>query len=129
VEAGGVTELHEDRYFDPDPIVRRYARALYDETRALPIVSPHGHVDPAILASDEPFTSPASLIITSDHYVLRLLYSRGVPLEWLGVEPIDGKPPNAEPNHAGSGRYSSTIGTSFVAPQPVYGSSTCYAGI
>jgi glucuronate isomerase len=96
VEAGGVTELHEDRYLDPDPIVRRYARALYDETRALPIVSPHGHVDPAILASDEPFKDPASLIITSDHYVLRLLYSRGVPLEWLGVQPIDGKPPSAE---------------------------------
>jgi glucuronate isomerase len=27
-----------------------------------------------------------------------LLYSRGVPLEWLGVAPIDGKAPNAEPN-------------------------------
>ena len=93
-----MTELHEDRYFDPDPIVRRHARALYDETRALPIVSPHGHVDPAILASDEPFKDPASLIITADHYVLRLLYSRGVPLEWLGVAPIDGKAPNAEPN-------------------------------
>jgi glucuronate isomerase len=98
VEASGVTELHEDRYFDPDPIVRRHARALYEETRALPIVSPHGHVDPAILASDEPFKDPASLMITADHYVLRMLYSHGVPLEWLGVAPIDGKPPNAEPN-------------------------------
>jgi glucuronate isomerase len=98
VEAGGVTELHEDRYFDPDPIVRRYARGLYDETRALPIVSPHGHVDPSILASDEAFKDPASLIIIPDHYILRMLYSQGVPLEWLGVVPIDGKPPNAEPN-------------------------------
>jgi glucuronate isomerase len=98
VETGGVSPLHEDRYFDADPIVRRYARALYEETRALPIVSPHGHVDPAILASDDAFKDPASLIITSDHYVLRLLYSRGVPLEWLGVAPIDGKAPGAEPN-------------------------------
>jgi glucuronate isomerase len=98
VEAGGVSPLHEDRYFDPDPIVRRHARALYDETRALPIISPHGHVDPAILASDEAFKDPASLIITPDHYILRMLYSQGVPLEWLGVVPIDGKPPNAEPN-------------------------------
>jgi glucuronate isomerase len=98
VETGGVSPLHEDRYFDPDPIVRRYARALYDETRALPIVSPHGHVDPAILAADEAFKDPASLIIRPDHYILRMLYSRGVPLEWLGVAPIDGKPPNAEPN-------------------------------
>jgi glucuronate isomerase len=98
VEAGGVIELHEDRYFDSDPIVRRHARTLYDETRALPIVSPHGHVDPAVLESNEAFRDPASLIITADHYVLRMLYARGVPLEWLGVAPIDGKPPSAEPN-------------------------------
>jgi glucuronate isomerase len=96
VEAGGVTELHEDRYFDSDPIVRRHARALYDQTRALPIVSPHGHVDAAVLARNEPFADPASLIVTSDHYILRMLYSRGVPLESLGVAPIDGVPPNAE---------------------------------
>jgi glucuronate isomerase len=96
VEAGGVTELHEDRYFDSDPIVRRHARTLYEETRALPIVSPHGHVDPAVLEFNEAFRDPASLIITADHYVLRLLYARGVPLESLGVAPIDGKPPNAE---------------------------------
>jgi glucuronate isomerase len=67
VEAGGVSELHEDRYFDSDPAVRRYARSLYEETRALPIVSPHGHVDPAILAKNEAFTDPASLIVTPDH--------------------------------------------------------------
>jgi len=96
VEAGGVTGLHEDRYFDPDPVIRQHARVLYDQTRALPIISPHGHVDPAMLAKDDPFPDPASLIITPDHYVLRLLYSRGVPLESLGVAPIDGKPPNAE---------------------------------
>ena len=91
-----MTELHEDRYFDSDPIVRRHARALYDETRALPIVSPHGHVDAAVLARNEPFADPASLIVTPDHYILRMLYSRGVPLESLGVAPIDGMPPNAE---------------------------------
>ncbi len=91
-----MTELHEDRYFDSDPIVRRHARALYDETRALPIVSPHGHVDAAILARNESFPDPASLIVTPDHYILRMLYSRGVPLESLGVAPIDGMPPNAE---------------------------------
>jgi len=58
VEAGGVTGLHEDRCFDPDPTIRRHARALYDETRALPIVSPHGHVDPVILASNDAFQDP-----------------------------------------------------------------------
>src|SRR4051812_17837411 len=96
VEAGGVSLFHEDRYFDPDPTIRRHARALYEETRALPIVSPHGHVDPAILARNEPFADPTSLFITPDHYVLRMLFSRGVPLESLGVAPIDGAPPTAE---------------------------------
>ncbi|HLB82963.1 MAG TPA: glucuronate isomerase [Gemmatimonadales bacterium] len=77
--------LEADRFFDPDPAVRRVARELYDETRALPIVSPHGHVDPAILARNEPFAEPAALIVQPDHYILRLLYARGVPLEALGV--------------------------------------------
>ncbi|GAC1492326.1 MAG: hypothetical protein NVS1B5_17340 [Gemmatimonadaceae bacterium] len=91
-----MTEVNEDRYFDSDPVVRRHARALYDETRALPIVSPHGHVDPAILASNNAFADPASLIITPDHYILRMLHSRGISLESLGVAPLDGTPPNAE---------------------------------
>jgi glucuronate isomerase len=75
--------LHADRFFDPDPGVRRVARALYDETRQLPIVSPHGHVDPRILATDEPFAEPAALIVQPDHYILRMLYSRGIALETL----------------------------------------------
>ncbi len=75
--------LHEDRFFDPDPAVRRVARELYEETRRLPIVSPHGHVDPRILATNEPFAEPAALIVQPDHYILRMLYSRGIPLERL----------------------------------------------
>jgi glucuronate isomerase len=75
--------LNPDRYFDPDPSIRRVARALYEETRDLPIVSPHGHVDPRILAEDAPFPEPASLIVQPDHYILRLLYANGVPLEAL----------------------------------------------
>lgn len=76
---------HEDRGFDPEPSVRRAARALYEETRGLPIISPHGHVDPRILAENKPFPDPASLIVTPDHYILRVLYAHGVPLESLGV--------------------------------------------
>ena len=41
-------ELHPDRLFPTDPGVRSIARRLYDEVRELPIISPHGHVDPAI---------------------------------------------------------------------------------
>ncbi len=91
-----MTPLHEDRCFDSDPTVRRHARELYDATRALPIVSPHGHVDPATLASNNEFADPSSLIITPDHYITRMLYSRGVRLESLGVDPVDDEPPGAE---------------------------------
>src|SRR2546426_4091732 len=73
--------LDRDRFFDPDPTVRRVARELYEETRPLPIVSPHGHVDPQILARDEPFPEPAALIVQPDHYILRLLNAHGVSLE------------------------------------------------
>lgn len=89
--------LHEDRYFDPDPQVRRVARELYAETRRLPIVSPHGHVDAAILAEDAPFPEPTALIITPDHYVLRMLYSRGIPLERLGIPRRDGTGAETDP--------------------------------
>ena len=82
--------LHEDRCFDPDPAVRRIARELYAETRDLPIVSPHGHVDPRILAANAPFPDPASLLVTPDHYITRMLRSRGVSLDALGIPRRDG---------------------------------------
>ena len=88
-------DLHEDRFFDPDPAVRRHARTLYDETRALPLVCPHGHVDPAMLADDTPFPEPTALLVAPDHYVLRMLYSRGIPFESLGIAPRDGHGPGA----------------------------------
>lgn len=89
--------MNPDRFFDPDPSIRRVARALYEETRGLPIVSPHGHVDPRILAEDAAFPEPAALLVQPDHYVLRLLYAHGVPLEDLGVQRRDGAPIEADP--------------------------------
>src|SRR5919206_3018309 len=82
--------LHEDRFFDPEPSVRRAARSLYEETRALPLVCPHGHVDPALLAEDAPFPEPTALLLIPDHYIFRMLYSRGIPMEALGVPTRDG---------------------------------------
>jgi glucuronate isomerase len=76
---------HPDRLLPPDPSVRPIARELYDRVRAAPIVSPHGHVDPKVLLADEPFPDPASLFVTPDHYVTRLLHAHGVPLDALGV--------------------------------------------
>ncbi|HSX54367.1 MAG TPA: glucuronate isomerase [Sphingomonas sp.] len=82
--------LHPDRLFPADPETRAIARELYNSVKDLPIVSPHGHTDPSWFASDEPFANPAALFIIPDHYVFRMLYSQGVPLEELGVPRIDG---------------------------------------
>jgi len=70
---------------------------LYDATRGLPLISPHGHVDPRILADNAPFPEPASLIVKTDHYILRLLYAHGVSLEALGIPRKDGAPVEADP--------------------------------
>ena len=61
------------------------AATLYDQIRELPIVSPHGHCDPAWFESDNAFANPAALLVIPDHYVFRMLYSQGVPLEDLGI--------------------------------------------
>ena len=77
--------LHPDRLLPAEPGVRAIARRLYDAVRELPVISPHGHVYPRLLLDDEPFSAPASLFVTPDHYVTRLLHASGVPLELLGV--------------------------------------------
>ena len=89
--------LHEDRYFDPDPTHRRIARELYAETRTLPIVGPHGHVDPALLAENRPFPEPTALILIPDHYIFRMLYSQGISLESLGIPTRDGTAVESDP--------------------------------
>lgn len=70
------------------------AGSLYGDIRDLPIVSPHGHCDPAWFATDAAFPDPAALLVVPDHYVFRMLYSQGVSLADLGIGP-PGR--NAEP--------------------------------
>ncbi len=82
--------LHPDRLFPADPAARRIARALYAEVKDLPIVSPHGHTDPSWFALNEPFPNAVDLLLIPDHYVVRMLYSQGVPMESLGIPTIDG---------------------------------------
>jgi glucuronate isomerase len=89
--------LHPDRLFPADPGVRAIARSLYEPIRDLPIVSPHGHTDPAWFALNEPFANPAELLIVPDHYVFRMLYSQGVSLEELGIPRVDGGPTESDP--------------------------------
>ena len=60
--------LHPDRYFSAIPAVRDVARELYASAASLPLVCPHGHVDPKLLALDEPFPDPSTLIVIPDHY-------------------------------------------------------------
>jgi glucuronate isomerase len=77
--------LHPDRLLPAEPGVRDIARRLYETVRELPIISPHGHVDPRTLLEDTPFADPASLFIQPDHYVTRLLHAGGISLDRLGV--------------------------------------------
>ena len=85
--------LPHDRYFDPDPAQKHIALELYAQTAGLPLVCPHGHVDPRVFADpDYRFGTPTDLLIIPDHYVFRMLYSQGVPLEQLGIAARDGTP-------------------------------------
>jgi glucuronate isomerase len=55
---------------------------LYREVAELPLVSPHGHIDVRLFSRpDARLEPPGRLFVTSDHYVVRMLYSQGVPLE------------------------------------------------
>ena len=77
--------LHPDRLLPADPATRAIARELYGAVKDLPIVSPHGHTDPAWFAANDPFGNAAELLLVPDHYVFRMLYSQGVALADLGV--------------------------------------------
>lgn len=89
--------LHEDRFFDPDPAIRNIARDLYAGVRDLPIVCPHGHSDPRWFAENAPFPDPSNLLVIPDHYVYRMLYSQGIPLEEIGIPARDGTQVEVDP--------------------------------
>ena len=76
---------HPDRLFPAEPGVRSIARRIHAEVRDLPVISPHGHVDPRLLLDDAPFRDPTTLLVSPDHYLFRLLHASGVPLGDLGV--------------------------------------------
>jgi glucuronate isomerase len=82
--------LDPARFFPAEPGVRRITRDLFAQVETLPIVSPHGHADPAWFAQDAPFDDAPGLILIPDHYLLRMLASQGVGLEQLGPRPLDG---------------------------------------
>lgn len=76
--------LHPDRAFPADPATRALARRIHTATRDLPLLCLHGHVDAGTLARDDAFDDPAALLVVPDHYVTRMLLSRGVPPAEVG---------------------------------------------
>lgn len=73
-----------NRFFTPILEIQNLAREIYEPAATLPIVSPHGHVSPHLFSEpDSRFGSPADLFIIPDHYVTRMLYSQGIPLDSL----------------------------------------------
>src|SRR5438270_11441041 len=92
-------KLDPDRLLAADPATRAIARSLYDQVKNLPIVSPHGHTDPAWFATDAPWGNATELLLAPDHYLYRMLYSQGVSLDALGVASRAG-PSAADPRDA-----------------------------
>ncbi len=89
--------LPDDRFFGPDAHQKKLAVDLYAQVKDLPIVSPHGHVDPRLFTDPNySFGTPVDLLIIPDHYVFRMLYSQGVKLEALGIPRRDGHATESE---------------------------------
>ncbi len=92
-----MTLTDPNRLFPSEPRLRDLTRELYQSISELPIVSPHGHCDPSWFAKNERFPNPAELFVIPDHYVFRMLVSRGVRMEDLGVPRADGGPTETDP--------------------------------
>ena len=80
-------DVHPDRLLPSQPEVRDVARRLYATIKDLPIISPHAHVPPQWLVENKPFADPVSLLLSPDHYVLRMLHANGAELSDLGRGP------------------------------------------
>ena len=90
--------LNPDRCFSPLPEQRALARDIFTHIKNLPLICPHGHVPPELLSNkNATLGTPTSMLVIPDHYVFRMLYSQGVPLETLGVPTTDNTP--VETNH------------------------------
>ena len=86
-----------DRLFPISEKPRALARELYQSIADFPIISPHGHCDPRWFAKNERFSDPAQLFVVPDHYVCRMLISRGVAPQELGLPCNDGRLAEGDP--------------------------------
>ena len=81
--------LDPERYFKANTREREIGLHLYRLVKDLPLLCPHGHVDPRLFAENQPFPDPAELLVIPDHYLFRMLYSQGIAIEALGVPRTD----------------------------------------
>lgn len=90
--------LHPDRLFSPLSAQRKLARELYHTVKDLPLICPHGHVNPSLLSNSKTgFGNPSELLVIPDHYIFRMLYSQGLRLENLGIPSQNGQPVETNP--------------------------------
>lgn len=88
-----MSQGNENRYFSPDSAQLAVASQLYASVKGLPLVCPHGHVDPGLLSAEShTWGTPVDLLIIPDHYIFRMLYSQGIALEDLGIARLSGQP-------------------------------------
>jgi glucuronate isomerase len=93
--------LDSKRLFPEDgALARTIAGRLYESVKDLPIISPHGHTDPRWFAENQPFPNPTALFLQPDHYIFRMLYSQGIPLEALGIPELGAKGSEVDPKAA-----------------------------
>jgi len=85
-------QLEADRALPFPAEQRAVAREIYGQTKDLPLICMHGHVDPEVFADNAPFADAARLLIVPDHYVFRMLASQGIEPAKLGVPRVDGGP-------------------------------------
>jgi glucuronate isomerase len=84
--------------FDPNIVHHRTAAELFEVVSELPFVCPHTHIDPNLFVDPQTrFTDPATLLVSCDHYILRMLVSQGVPFEQLGVSALGSDAPVCDP--------------------------------
>ena len=89
--------LPEDRFFSQEKEIRKIAKEIYSSIKNLPILSPHGHVDPSIFVHNKPFPNPKELFISPDHYIFRMLYSQGIRLEEMDIPDKNNKTEGKSP--------------------------------
>ena len=77
-----MANAYKDRYLGESEHLP-LARTIYGEMRKYPIISPHGHVDAAMILANKNFTDPVALLMAPDHYILRMLHSQGGEYEKL----------------------------------------------